>query len=188
MDDAEYIYRQDVKEKAITARSSHKYGSSRRRRCGLSSDHLSRKEWENMNGPIQSIKLDEALTWSQFRALSKNLQQEYIKHILAEFKIGPGALGRMFGCSEAYCGDYIKKQLGITFQGRASRQETMRFLDAYLPDRGPAPADKKNTELARVTMTFSGGFSPEAIAARLRGLFPEGAAVAITVDISAITP
>ena len=34
MDDAEYIYKQDVKEKAITARSSHKYGSSRRRRCG----------------------------------------------------------------------------------------------------------------------------------------------------------
>lgn len=30
MDDAEYIYKQDVKEKAITARSSHKYGSSRR--------------------------------------------------------------------------------------------------------------------------------------------------------------
>ena len=25
MDDAEYIYKQDVKEKAITARSSHKY-------------------------------------------------------------------------------------------------------------------------------------------------------------------
>lgn len=37
-------------------------------------------------------------------------------------------------------------------------------------------------------MTFSGGFSPEAIAARLRGLFPEGTAVAITVDISATTP
>ena len=50
MDDAEYIYKQDVKEKAITARSSHKYGSSRRRRCGLSSDNLTRKEWERMNG------------------------------------------------------------------------------------------------------------------------------------------
>lgn len=50
MDDAEYIYKQDVKEKAITARSSHKYGSSRRRRCGLSSDNLTRKEWERMRG------------------------------------------------------------------------------------------------------------------------------------------
>lgn len=55
MDDAEYIYKQDVKEKAITARSSHKYGSSRRRRCGLSSDNLTRKEWERMNGPVHTL-------------------------------------------------------------------------------------------------------------------------------------
>ena len=91
----------------------------------------------------------------------------------------------MFGVSEAYCGDYLKKQLGITFQGRTTRQETLRFLDAYRPDRGPVCADKKNTELTRVSLTFCGGFSPEAIAARLQGLFPVGAAVSVTVDISA---
>ena len=128
MDDAEYIYKQDVKEKAITARSSHKYGSSRRRRCGLSSDNLTRKEWERMNGPVHTLKPDEALSWDRFRALPKSLQQDYIKHILSKFKVGPVALGRMFGVSEAYCGDYLKKQLGITFQGRPTRQETLRFL------------------------------------------------------------
>lgn len=143
MDDAEYIYKQDVKEKAITARSSHKYGSSRRRRCNLSSDNLTRKEWERMNGPVHTIKPDEALSWDKFRALPKNLQQDYIKHILLRFNVGPSALGRMFGVSEAYCGDYLKKQLGFTFQGRTTRQETLRFLDAYRPDRGPVCADKK---------------------------------------------
>lgn len=184
MDDAEYIYKQDVKEKAITARSSHKYGSSRRRRCGLSSDNLTRKEWERMNGPVHTLKPDEALSWDRFRALPRSLQQDYIKHILSKFKVGPAALSRMFGVSEAYCGDYLKKQLGITFQGRTTRQETLRFLDAYRPDRGPVCADKKNTELTRVSLTFCGGFSPEAIAARLQGLFPAGAVVSVTVDIS----
>lgn len=101
-------------------------------------------------------------------------------------KVGPAALSRMFGVSEAYCGDYLKKQLGITFQGRTTRQETLRFLNAYRPDRGPVCADKKNTELTRVSLTFCGGFSPEAIAARLQGLFPTGAAVSVTVDISAV--
>ena len=100
MDDAEYIYKQDVKEKAITARSSHKYGSSRRRRCGLSSDNLTRKEWERMNGPVHTLKPDEALSWDRFRALPRSLQQDYIKHILSKFKVGPAALGRMFGVSE----------------------------------------------------------------------------------------
>lgn len=40
-------------------------------------------------------------------------------------------------------------------------------------------------ELTRVSLTFCGGFSPEAIAARLQGLFPAGAVVSVTVDISA---
>lgn len=109
MDDAEYIYKQDVKEKAITARSSHKYGSSRRRRCGLSSDNLTRKEWERMNGPVHTLKPDEALSWDRFRALPRSLQQDYIKHILSKFKVGPAALGRMFGVSEAYCGGLPQK-------------------------------------------------------------------------------
>ena len=139
-----------------------------------------------MNGPVHTLKPDEALSWDRFRALPKSLQQDYIKHILSKFKVGPTALGRMFGVSEAYCGDYLKKQLGITFQGRTTRQETLRFLNAYRPERGPVCADKKNTELTRVSLTFCGGFSPDAIAARLQGLFPAGAAVSVTVDISAV--
>lgn len=138
-----------------------------------------------MNGPVHTLKPDEALSWDRFRALPRSLQQDYIKHILSKFKVGPAALGRMFGVSETYCGDYLKKQLGITFQGRTTRQETLRFLNAYRPERGPVCADKKNTELTRVSLTFCGGFSPDAIAARLQGLFPAGAAVSVTVDISA---
>lgn len=138
-----------------------------------------------MNGPVHTLKPDEALSWDRFRALPRSLQQDYIKHILSKFKVGPAALGRMFGVSEAYCGDYLKKQLGITFQGRTTRQETLRFLNAYRPECGPVCADKKNTELTRVSLTFCGGFSPEAIAARLQGLFPAGTAVSVTVDISA---
>ena len=138
-----------------------------------------------MNGPVHTLKPDEALSWDRFRALPRSLQQDYIKHILSKFKVGPAALGHMFGVSEAYCGDYLKKQLGITFQGRTTRQETLRFFNAYRPERGPVCADKKNTELTRVSLTFCGGFSPDAIAARLQGLFPAGAAVSVTVDISA---
>lgn len=96
-----------------------------------------------MNGPVHTLKPDEALSWDRFRALPRSLQQDYIKHILSKFKVGPAALSRMFGVSEAYCGDYLKKQLGITFQGRTTRQETLRFLNAYRPDREPVCADKK---------------------------------------------
>lgn len=130
MNDAEYIYKQDVREKAITARSSHKYGSSRRRKPRMSTDSMTRKEWEKMNGPVSTVQLNEPITWEVFCELPKNLQQEYVKHILAHYSVGPYALARMFGVSGAYCGTYMHA-LGITFTGRASQKETARFLADY---------------------------------------------------------
>lgn len=184
MDDAEYIYKQDVKEKAITARSSHKYGSSRRRRCGLSSDNLTRKEWERMNGPVHTLKPDEALSWDRFRALPRSLQQDYIKHILSKFKVGPAALGRMFGVSEAYCGDVPQKAARYHLPGTHDPTGDLALPRRLSPRPRTGLRRQKNTELTRVSLTFCGGFSPEAIAARLQGLFPAGAAVSVTVDIS----
>lgn len=46
MTDEEYLFKQDVREKAITARSSHKIGSSRRRKCSLSTNCMTRKEFK----------------------------------------------------------------------------------------------------------------------------------------------
>lgn len=188
MNDAEYIYKQDVREKAITARSSHKYGSSRRRKPRMSTDSMTRKEWEKMNGPVSTVQLNEPITWEAFCELPKNLQQEYVKHILAHYSVGPYALARMFGVSGAYCGTYMHS-LGITFAGRASQKETARFLADYgeaAKKSEAAPcADKKNTQLDRISLTFSGSFSPELIAARLKGLFPCEQQVVITVEVSA---
>lgn len=141
---------------------------------------------------LQIPEVREELARKRLQKISEQFDEddasadEGEEDILSKFKVGPAALSRMFGVSEAYCGDYLKKQLGITFQGRTTRQETLRFLNAYRPDRGPVCADKKNTELTRVSLTFCGGFSPETIAARLQGLFPTGAAVSVTVDISAV--
>ena len=46
-------------------------------------------------------------------------------------------------------------------------------------------ADKKNTALERLSLTFSGGFSPETIVAKLQGLFEPGQEVTITVEVLA---
>ena len=63
MTEEERLYREDVKEKAITARSSHKIGSSRRKRCTFSTDRMTQKEWEKLNGPIHTITPGKPMTW-----------------------------------------------------------------------------------------------------------------------------
>lgn len=188
MNDAEYLYRQDVKEKAIIARSSRKRGSARRRKCQMSTDSMTRKEWEKMNGPVSTVQLNAPISWEAFCELPKNMQQEYVKHILTRYAVGPYALAQMFGISGTYCSTYLHS-LGITFTKRASQKETARFLADYGMGAGantPAPvADKKCMQLDRISLTFSGAFSSELIAARLKGLFPDEQQVVVTIEVSA---
>lgn len=143
MTDEAYLFKQDIREKAITARSSHKVGSSRRRKCSFSTDRLTRKEWEKMNGPIHRITPGEPMSWEAFKALPDTLQKKYVECILDKYKVGPNAISRMFGISGSYCCEQLKK-LGFTFSGRTSRAETERFLADYgqTPMEEPA-ADKK---------------------------------------------
>lgn len=143
MTDEAYLFKQDVREKAITARSSHKVGSARRRKCSFSTDRMTRKEWEKMNGPIHRITPGEPMPWAAFKALPDTLQKKYVECILEKYKVGPNAIGRMFGISGTYCGNYLRG-LGFTFSGRTSRAETERFLADYgqTPPEESA-ADKK---------------------------------------------
>ena len=189
MTDEEYLFRQDVKEKSITARSSHKMGSARRRKCSFSTDRMTQKEWEKMNGPVYTVKLDEPMTWEAFLAQPKGLQEKYVDGILEKYKIGPSALGRMFGICGTSCSKHLRK-LGITFSGKASREETERFEREFCKLADPEPrakpgADKKNTALQRASFTFSGLFSPETIAEQLAGLFSPERAVTVTVEVVA---
>lgn len=130
MTDEANLFKQDVREKAVTARSSHKVGSSRRRKCRFSSDRLTKKEWEKLNGPIHTITPGEPMTWEAFKAVPDSLQKKYVDDILEKYKVGPNAIARMFGISGAYCGNYLRS-LGFTFSGHTMPSETARFLRDY---------------------------------------------------------
>ncbi len=187
MTDEAYLFKQDVREKAITARSSHKIGSSRRRRCTFSADRMTKKEWEKMNGPIHRITPGEPMPWDTFKALPDTLQKKYVECILEKYKVGPNAIARMFGISGTYCGNYLRG-LGFSFSGHTTPSETSRFLQDYgqTEELAPEPAaDKKNTGVERLSLTFSGGFSPEEIAMRLASFFEPGQAVTVTVEVLA---
>ena len=178
MTDEEYLFRQDVKEKAITARSSHKRGNSRRRHCSFSTDHMTRREWEKMNGPVRSVKLDRALTWDQFSDLSESLRKQYIQNILNNYDVGPNALARMFGVSGPYCGKRLR-ELGFAFTSRASAADTARFETDY------GLVKERGCDFDRVAVTFSGKFSPELIAKKLAALFESGREAVVTIEIAA---
>ena len=180
MTDEEYIFRQDVREKAVTARSSHNRKGSCRR-CSFSTDKMTRREWEKMNGPISTVQLGQPMTWEEFSGMPESLRRQYIQDILAHYDVGPNAIGRMLGVSGPYCGKRLR-ELGFTFSTRASAKETERFLK----DFGVVENGVKSQEgFDRVSVTFSGAFSPEPLVKKLASLFEPGREAVVTIEIAA---
>lgn len=84
MKDETYTFFEDVREKSKTARSAH----ARPQRGKSRFKQYTAKEVREMSGPDYSVKLGKRMTFQERKALPESLQQEYIKDILARYKIG----------------------------------------------------------------------------------------------------
>ena len=99
MSDEEYEYKQDCREKSITARSARnkkthtgKGGSVR-----LPSDNLTKKERETMNGKCVSYRMNDPISWEEFKSWPKEHQETYIKLLRKKFNAPISAISKMFG-------------------------------------------------------------------------------------------
>jgi hypothetical protein len=99
MNDEKYVFIQDSKEKAITARSARKRRTHNGKGGSVKfpSDYLSRKELNAMNGEVKSYKLNDPMTWKEFNALPLDVQKIYISALRQKYSVSVGALADMFG-------------------------------------------------------------------------------------------
>lgn len=102
MKDEEYVYFSDVSEKAITRRSAR----NKRTHCGkggkvrMPSDYLTKKELEKMSGECASFRLNEPMTWAEFKAMPDDIKIMYIKLLKEKWKVPNAHIGKMLGVSE----------------------------------------------------------------------------------------
>lgn len=106
MSDEEYTLMQDTRDKKITARSAR----HTRTHCGkggrvkFPSDYLTKKERDAMNGEVKSYRMNEPMTWKEFREMPEDLQKEYIKSIRKKYNISDKALSQALGvCPQTFC-------------------------------------------------------------------------------------
>ena len=128
MTDEEYVFRQDVRDKAITARSARKTGNAGKRRMPV--QQMTRKEWEKMNGPIFAMKMNEPMRWDEFKELPQHMQKQYMDGIMAKYEIGSTAIGKMLGISQSYAGK-ILRGLDIPVPVHPRRSEVDRFMNEF---------------------------------------------------------
>lgn len=102
MKDEEYVFFSDVSEKAITRRSAR----NKRTHCGkggkvrMPSDYLTKKELEKMSGECTSYRLNEPMTWAEFKAMPDDIKVTYIKLLKEKWKVPDHHIGKMMGVGD----------------------------------------------------------------------------------------
>jgi len=83
-----------MQKKRIAQGAKHKVG--RRSGCTLPSDSLTEAQKRKLNGPVVTLKLDEPMTWKDFKALPEDKRRLYAEHIKELYNPSWKQWGQMF--------------------------------------------------------------------------------------------
>jgi hypothetical protein len=111
MKDETYVFVSDVREKSSTARSAKHTRTHNGKRGGVKfpSDYLTKKEKEAMSGEVKSYRLNEPMSWREFKEMPGDIQEQYIKLLRERYKVPYEELGKMFGISRDGVQKYLSR-------------------------------------------------------------------------------
>lgn len=121
MDDARYIYYQDVKEKKRIARGSQHKVRGGGRKVKMPTDYLTRKEKSALNGELISYNLNSPMKWREFNKMPEDIQEEYITGLVRKYNANASWLGEMFGVGRATVTRWGATH-NITFRAMSGKQ------------------------------------------------------------------
>lgn len=128
MTDEKYLFISDCREKKQTARSAGAM-NKKHRAVRLPSDYLSRKELKAMSGKVESYRMNDPMTWDEFKAMPQDLQRDYITLIRERFGVSDSAIARMFGVSQTgFANKIVKLGLGKGKNCGVSNKDKDGFL------------------------------------------------------------
>jgi hypothetical protein len=102
MEDEKYVYYQDLNEKKSTGHSARK----QRTHCGkggrvkFPSDYLTKKEIKNMSGECKSYRLNEPMTFEEWKAMPDDIKIMYINALREKYNAPNVAICQMMGCTK----------------------------------------------------------------------------------------
>lgn len=182
MKDEKYVFFEDVKEKAITARSSKK----RPRRSGCRLPQYTAKEMREMSGPTYTINLKRRISYTEFKALPESLQKDYVQNIVDKYGVGPSALAELMGANAGAVGVYLSKR-GFSF--KRGFQPKKEDLERFREDYGiSANAPTKKITLENFSFCFSGAFNAAGFVKQIKAFVPEGQLLRVSVAVEVVEP
>ena len=99
MNDYEFTFKEDVREKKAAGHGAYaKKGGSKSKRCSLPSDNLTPAQKRALNSEVKTYDLNRPMDWKTFKSMPKDLQEEYIRRIIATFGVTASTIdAELFG-------------------------------------------------------------------------------------------
>lgn len=102
MTDEKFTFIEDVREKKRTATGAH----HRRTHCGkggairFPSDFKTKKELRAMNGEVKSYKLNDPMSWAEFKAMPDDIKRAYITALRKRYNVSDRKIADMMGTEQ----------------------------------------------------------------------------------------
>lgn len=162
MSDEEYVYKQDCKEKGVTARSAR----HKRTHCGrggavrLPSDNMTKKELAAMNGECVSYRMNDPITYEEFKSWPKEHQETYIKLLRQKYNVPLSHISEMMGMERSLLSWYTKRYgLNISDSDKGHRNWDEKGFREWC-EKGKEKAAKRDfdAEMKKMEDTLSEAF------------------------------
>ena len=191
-----------LQKKRLARQAFHKKGGSKSRKCPMSTDRMTRKQWIERCGEVVTYELGKPMGWEAFKQMPVALQKEYLLLLIDKYSTTASDLARMFGITSQtvtrFCGN---QEIGIEFSrgkrmSRDNRAEFERFLCGADDDAVPAALEPKpeqsapelsisrqtsGMDMTAFSLSFEGVIKPETVVNSIISMLRPGSSVRLEV-------
>lgn len=123
-----------LQKKRLAQQAKYRKRGSKSKKCPMSTDHMTKKQWIERCGKIVTIKMDSPVSWASFKELSKQTQEEYLKNLMEKYHINASSLAEMFHITPITVRRHIATQgLAVSFPvGHSMNAEDRRAWELFL--------------------------------------------------------
>lgn len=123
-----------LQKKRLAQQAKYRKRGSKSKKCPMSTDHMTKKQWIERCGKIVTIKVDSPVSWASFKELSKQTQEEYLKNLMEKYHINASSLAEMFHITPITVRRHIATQgLAVSFPvGHSMNAEDRRAWELFL--------------------------------------------------------
>lgn len=125
-----------LQKKRLAQQAKYRKRGSKSKKCPMSTDHMTKKQWIERCGKIVTIKMDSPVSWASFKELSKQTQEEYLKNLMGKYHINASSLAEMFHITPITVRRHIATQgLAVSFPvGHSMNAEDRRAWELFLSE------------------------------------------------------